>query len=261
MGVLDKILETKRRELEALRKLALPTPPPLRPVGLRRGTGEPLKFLTEIKFRSPSAGPLSTTLSVGERALAYEQGGATMLSVLCDRSYFDGSFEHLALARAACSLPLLCKEFVIDEIQLEAARAFGADAVLLIVRCLSEARLLALVNAATALGLTPLVEISTEQEAELAVRSGAELVGVNARDLDTLQMDAARAQRILAALPPDRVRIHLSGVTSEEAVASLAEGPADAVLIGEVLMREAYPTPLLRRLVSAAGGHRSPQQD
>ena len=107
---------------------------------LRRADGR-LKLITEIKFRSPSAGALSTVLSVTERARAYQRAGASMISVLCDTSFFDGAFAHLAEARAACELPLLCKEFVIDESQLDAAVAYGADAVLLIVRCLSEERL------------------------------------------------------------------------------------------------------------------------
>src|SRR5688572_22982795 len=129
--VLAKILDTKRSELAELRRRPLPAPPPLRPVRLSRAAGAPLALITEIKRRSPSAGALSTVLSVAERARAYERAGASMLSVLCDRPYFDGEYAHLAEARAATSLPILCKEFVLDESQLDAARAFGADAVLL----------------------------------------------------------------------------------------------------------------------------------
>src|SRR5882724_2018070 len=115
-GILAKILATKQSELGALRRQKLPAAPGPRPFRVAR-TGGKLKLIAEIKFRSPSAGRLSTQLSVSERALAYERGGADMISVLCDASFFDGAFSHLSEARAACSLPVLCKEFVIDEVQ------------------------------------------------------------------------------------------------------------------------------------------------
>jgi indole-3-glycerol phosphate synthase len=250
-GLLARILSTKREELPALRALQLPAPPAPRPFSLRREHGR-IRLISEIKFRSPSAGPLSTALSVAERARAYERGGASMVSVLCDASFFDGKFEHLLEARAACSLPLLCKEFVIDECQLDAAAAYGADAVLLIVRCLSARRLNELTRATRERGLEPFVEVVSDEESQLAVAAGATLVGVNARDLDTLQMDAPRAARMLSELPGGVTRVHLSGIASPEDVRRLAESPADAALIGEALMREAQPEARLRSLVDAA---------
>jgi indole-3-glycerol phosphate synthase len=253
-GVLDQILATKASEVEALRGRKLPAGPPRRPLALARKAGEPLRLITEIKRRSPSAGALSVVQSVSERAAAYERAGASMVSVLCDRRYFDGAFEHLAEARAACSLPLLCKEFVIDEVQLDAARSFGADAVLLIVRCLSSERVAALVHAARQRELEPFVEVATDEEVDIALDAGATLIGVNARDLDTLQMDAARAARILEALPPSVVSVHLSGLGSPEAVANVAKTRVHAALIGEVLMREDDPESLLGKLVTAARG-------
>jgi indole-3-glycerol phosphate synthase len=252
MGVLDEILDTKRRELLALGEPVLPSAPASRPLALGRKAGEPLRIIAEIKRRSPSAGALSTTLSVGERAAAYARAGASMLSVLCDSAFFDGSYEHLQRARDACDLPLLCKEFVLDERQLDLARAHGADAVLLIVRCLPEARVEKLVTAARERGLEPLVEVTTEAEARIAVQAGARLIGVNARDLDTLQMDPARATAVLAGLPSSVVRVHLSGLGTPEAVAAVAQGHADAALLGEALMRLDDPEPLLRRIVEAA---------
>src|SRR6188768_2076927 len=149
MGHLAKILAQKTSELPALRARALPAPPARRPLLLSRAhNAGRLSLITEIKRRSPSAGQLSTVLSVAERAAAYERAGAAMLSVLCDERFFDGGYEHLAQARAAVALPLLCKESVIDEVQLDMARAHGADAVLLIVRCLTVARTTELVRAA-----------------------------------------------------------------------------------------------------------------
>jgi len=250
-GLLARILDKKRAELPALRALKLPAQPGPRAFSLRReDTG--LKLIAEIKFRSPSAGALSTALSVSDRARAYQRGGASMISVLCDTSFFDGSFAHLAEARAACELPLLCKEFVIDESQLDAAAAYGADAVLLIVRCLSEERLSQLTRAARARKLEPFVEVVSDEESKLAVSVGATLIGVNARDLDTLVMDSARPRRMLAELPDSATRVHLSGIAQPEDIQRVVASPADAALIGEALMREAQPEARLRTLVDAA---------
>jgi indole-3-glycerol phosphate synthase len=252
VNVLAKILDTKRSELPELRKRPLPVPPPLRPVQLSRAPGAPLALITEIKRRSPSAGALSTVLSVAERARAYERAGASMLSVLCDQPYFDGDYTHLTEARAATSLPILCKEFVLDEVQLDAARAFGADAVLLIVRCLTPAQLQRLLAAAAERGLAVLTEVYAPEEAQVALDAGATIIGVNARDLDTLQLDAPRAERVLAALPASVTRVHLSGIKDEAQVRLCARSAIDAALIGEVLMRLDDPGPVLARLAAAA---------
>jgi indole-3-glycerol phosphate synthase len=252
-AVLQQILATKRGELAELRRQRLPAPPPLRPVALGRAPGRPLGLITEIKLRSPSAGALSRVLGVAERARAYEQGGSSMLSVLCDATYFDGSYAHLAQARAACSLPVLCKEFIVDEVQLDAARAHGADAVLLIVRCLEPGRVGQLLRAAAERGLAVLTEVHAPEEVPVALDAGAQLIGVNARDLDTLVLDAARAERILAELPAGVTRVHLSGIRDEAQIRACARSGADAALIGECLMRQDDPVPLLRRLVAAAG--------
>ena len=253
MGVLSEILAQKQRELASLRGRALPAPPARRAVSLGRADNAgKLCLITEIKLRAPSAGALSRVLSVAERAAAYERAGASMLSVLCDSHFFDGDYQHLVEARAATRLPLLCKEFVIDECQLDAARAFGADAVLLIVRCVAPARVSELVAAARARDLLPFVEVATEEELALALAAGAELVGVNARDLDTLVMDAARAALVLAAIPEHVVRVHLSGLSEAEDVRRIRQSGADAALVGEALMRQDDPEPLLRSLVEAA---------
>ncbi len=251
-GVLDRILAQKRDDVARLKQRRLPAPPPRRELDLQRKPGEALRLITEIKRRSPSAGALSTHLSVAERALAYERGGASMISVLCDEAFFDGGFEHLLEARSASRLPLLCKDFVIDEVQLDAARSYGADAVLLIVRCLDEKTLPALVAAAQSRELEPFVEIVDAAEASRALDAGATLIGVNARDLDTLEMDAERARTTLAALPDRVTRVHLSGLAKPEDVTAVAKGPAHAALLGEALMRLDDPSALLTSLVAAA---------
>ncbi len=253
MGILDEILRNKLSELPTLRGRALPPPPSDRPpFDLRRGPGAPLRLICEIKKRSPSAGALSTALSVGERARIYEKAGATALSVLCDEHFFDGAYEDLLEARQQCTLPLLCKEFILDECQLDAAVSYGASAVLLIVRCLKEAELVRLLKACHARSLSPLVEVHTEEETRVALGSGAELIGVNARDLDTLQMDSVRATEILARLPPSVIRVHLSGIKGPQDITKLAQSSVDAGLVGELLMREDAPEATLRALVSAS---------
>ncbi len=261
MGVLDAIVRKKHEEIKRLHANGAPEGCPRTPLDvwarLLRKQNAPLRLITEIKFKSPSAGPLSRALSAAERALVYANGGAAMISVLCDGSFFDGSYAHLAQARATLdahglAVPLLCKEFVLDPIQLDVARASGADAVLLIVRLLDEAALPALVDAAFARGLEPVVEITSEEEAKRTLASGARIVGVNARNLDTLKMDSARAAALVAALPSETIALHFSGVSSPGDVDSIARGRADGALIGEALMREDDPSALLADLVGSA---------
>ena len=266
MSLLQAILESKRREVNELRsrrrswndgRNAMRTP--IDPVGaLRRSPGQPLHLIAEVKLRSPSAGVLSQRLAPAERAIAYAEAGAAMVSVLCDTTYFGGAWRHLAAARkglddAAHSVPLLAKEFVIDEQQVFEARHHGADAVLLIARIVGRERLSSLARAARAEGIEPLVEVVNEEELEGALAASARIVGVNARDLDTLVMDRARAARILEAIPSDVIAVHLSGLRDPTAVAEVARSRADAALIGEALMREDDPRAALRAMVTACG--------
>ncbi len=265
MSVLPAIVAATQEEIRRLRAFPMTTSTRT-PIDiakrLRRPTREsPLALIAEIKKRSPSAGPLSVALSVAERAAIYADAGARMISVLVDREHFDGSYDDLAAARAVTGAPLLCKGFILDEVQLRAAHVAGADAVLLIVRLLDDDALASLGLAARALGLTPIVEVVDEAELERALRAPEALVlGVNARDLDTLQMNRARAERVLAAIPDDRVALYFSGISRVEEVTALASREArregrriEGALIGEALMRQDDPGPLLRSLVAAAG--------
>jgi indole-3-glycerol phosphate synthase len=181
------------------------------------------------------------------------------VSVLCDARFFDGAWEHLEASRASLdaagrAVPLLAKDFVVDERQIEEARDRGADAVLLIARIVSRSRLVELAHAARAAGIEPLVEVVDEAELEAAIAARAQVIGVNARDLDTLTMDAARASRVLAAIPRDAVAVHLSGLRTDADVAAIARARPDAALIGEALMREDDPRGLLAAMVQAARG-------
>ncbi len=274
-GWLDRILVPKRAEVARMLQ-ALPLPPRRRPQEglldtLRRGAGSDgrLRLISEIKLRSPSAGDLSRTLTPAERALRYAGAGASMISVLTDGPFFGGSFADLAACRTALDAALvrpdggspqtptrpylLCKDYVLHPVQLDRALDAGADAVLLIVRILEHGELPGLVRAAEARGLTPLVEVTTEEELAQARAAGARLVGVNARDLNTLRMDAARAAAVLASIEPQMVAVHLSGLRGPEDVARVAASRADAALIGEALMRQDDPTDLLRAMMRAAG--------
>lgn len=266
-GTLAKILDAKNAEVA--RMIA---GPPFKPRvwptieadratrvdrALARGPGDPLRLIAEVKLRSPSAGALSRALTPDARALAYAEAGAAMVSVLCDRAFFDGGFEHLAAARRAfgalASRPLLlCKEFILHPAQLDRAMDAGADAVLLIARITFDQRLGALMRGARDRGLTPLVEVVTRAELDLALANGATLIGVNARDLDTLQMDHARARDVLDAIPEGVTALHLSGLASPDDVARVAQGRADGALVGEALMRRDDPRELLRAMVAAA---------
>jgi indole-3-glycerol phosphate synthase len=257
---LDDILASKRREIEALRTEAWPaaTREPIDVVrALGRAKGAPLRLVAEVKRKSPSAGALSRVLSPAARAVAYATHGAAMVSVLCDGPFFDGGWAHVVEARAAIdaagmATPLLAKEFVIDEVQIERARAAGGDAVLLIARIVTAAQLRDLAKAARAMRIEPLVEVVDEKELDVALSAEARVVGVNARDLDTLVMDSARAARVVGAVPSGVVAVHLSGVRAAADVRAIADGRADAALLGEVLMRLDDPTPLLDELVAAA---------
>ena len=261
MGLLDDIRAQKAREIAALERL----PPPARPASspirsalraLRRPKGEPLRLIAEVKFRSPSAGPLSRALSAIDRARAYEAGGAAMVSVLTDPTWFDGSLDDLQSAREQVAVPVLCKDFVLDPVQIDHAWAAGADAVLIIVRCIHDdsgrGSLGNLVAGCRTRGVEPFVEVIDERELERALEAGATLIGVNARDLDTLAMDAERAARVLASIPSDCVAVHLSGLKTRTDAAKIATSRADAALIGEALMRRDDPAGLMAELVLGA---------
>lgn len=251
-GLLERIVASKRVEVEAMRGEVLPSTSrePLDVVAALRRAGE-LALIAEVKRKSPSAGALSTVLAPGERASAYARAGAAMVSVLCDQPFFDGSYEHCAQARAI-DVPILAKEFVIDPVQIAKARSVGADAALVIVRILAGDALRAIVDACRAHRVEAFVEVTDEAELARALDVGARVIGVNARDLDTLAMDASRAQRVLDRIPRACVAVHLSGLRTPDDVAAVAKTRADAALVGEALMREDDPTDILKRMLARA---------
>lgn len=217
--------------------------------GALRGPG--LSVIAEIKRRSPSKGDLALDLEPAALAKAYDTGGAACLSVLTDTAWFGGSAADLAEARAATTLPVLRKDFTVTEADVYDARLMGADAVLLIVAALDQAELAAFRALAAEVGLAALVEVHDEAEVQRALEAGAELIGVNQRDLVTFEVDTARAQRVARAIPDGVVKIAESGIRDGDDCRALAGAGFDAVLVGETLVRAPDPAAAVRALRGA----------
>jgi indole-3-glycerol phosphate synthase len=257
MGFLSEVVEDVRRELErrplddgSLLARARSSPPPRDFVGALRRAPLPA-VIAEVKRASPSAGPIAER-DPAERARAYEAGGAAAISVLTEPRHFGGSLADLRAARWAASLPVLRKDFLVHPSQLIESRAAGADAVLLIAAALADDELSALLALARDLGLGVLLEAHAEDDLERALAADAEVVGVNARDLETLEVDGERAMRLLARVPGDRIAVLESGISRPEQAARAAAAGARALLVGEALMRAEDPAALIRALRGAA---------
>ena len=197
---------------------------------------EGLAVIGEVKRRSPSRGDLNPDLVAGTVAEAFAEGGAACLSVLTDGDYFGGSAADLAEARRAVELPVLRKDFTVSERDVLDARLMGADAVLLIVAALDGGELAAFRELAEEVGLDALVEVHDEREMERALDAGAEMIGVNQRDLATFEVDRARAERVAQAMPDDVVKVAESGIRDGADAQRLRDAGYDAVLVGEALV-------------------------
>ncbi|MBO0731779.1 MAG: indole-3-glycerol phosphate synthase TrpC [Acidimicrobiaceae bacterium] len=213
---------------------------------LRRPDG--LAVVAEIKRRSPSKGPLAADLDPAGMARAYSAGGAACLSVLTDAEFFGGSAGDLQVARGAVEIPVLRKDFTVGPLDVCDARSMGADAVLLIAAALSPEELVNLTRLAGKLGLDALVEVHDEDEAERALAAGASLIGINQRDLVTFEVDTARAERVVKALPATVVRVAESGIRGADDARRLADAGFDAILVGESLVTSGDPTAAVRAL-------------
>ena len=251
MSVLDEILATKVAEVEALRgrrrsiAAAVADAPPVRnfAAALRRDT---ITVVAEIKRRSPSKGDLAPDLDPVATARSYASGGAACLSVLTYGPYFGGSVVDLVAARAAVELPVLRKDFTIDPLQVDEARAVGADAVLLIVAALDDAALADLHAHARSHGLAALVEVHDDAELDRALAIAPELVGVNARNLASFAEDLSTGERMVDRIPADVVAVAESAIRSVDDARRMAAAGFDAVLVGEALVRSADPVALVR---------------
>jgi indole-3-glycerol phosphate synthase len=250
---LDEILSSTRLGLPALqaRRVELEreadrarVPPRFQPA-LQRSN---VAVIAEVKRRSPSAGAIREDLNPVERSILYSTHGASALSVLTDRQYFGGSLGDLTAVAERAIIPILRKDFILDELQILEARAAGASAILLIVRALSPSRLEELMAFAAAYGLDTLVEVHTLRELDTALAADAGIVGVNSRDLDTFAIDMTAAWKILRAIPAGRIAVAESGIIRQNDVIRAAEAGADAVLVGTALSQSQSPENLLQEL-------------
>jgi indole-3-glycerol phosphate synthase len=250
---LGSILASARERVERLRPVArelehraaqAPTP---RPFGGRRSNGT-VGVIAEVKRRSPSAGAIGTALDAVAHARAYAAGDAVAISVLTEETHFGGSLEDLSRVVESVELPVLRKDFILDELQLLEARAAGAAAVLVIACILTPARLRELAREALRMGLGVLVEVHTTAELNAALAVQGATVGVNCRDLDSFAVDLATAERLLPLVPPEVVAVAESGIETRRDVERMAAAGADHVLVGTALSRLAEPGPAVRAL-------------
>lgn len=248
--MLDHIVDSVRDRLPAVRakaaelvRRAAAQSPALDVVGALRMPG--LSVIAEVKRKSPSAGLIRADIDPVARALAYERGGAAMISVLTERDHFGGSPEDFEAVRAAVSLPLLRKDFIVDHIQVTEARALGADAVLLIVAILSDEQLVSLSEGVRSYGMTPLVEAHSLAELERALALGPEMVGINNRDLSTFETNLGTAEDLAQHLSAVPVTVGESGIWTVDDARRMARAGYDAVLVGEALVRSEDPAALL----------------
>ncbi|SDU75597.1 indole-3-glycerol phosphate synthase TrpC [Jiangella alkaliphila] len=261
MSVLEEIIDGVRADLaeregrcplDQLKEMAAKQPPARDPLPLLRSPG--VSVIAEVKRSSPSRGSLAEIADPAALAVDYESGGAAAISVLTEQRRFGGTLDDLKTVRAAVDVPVLRKDFIVTSYQLWEARAYGADLALLIVAALEQIALVSLIERAESIGLTPLVEAHTADEVARAADGGAKLVGINARDLKTLEVDTTTFERLAPLVPDGIVKIAESGVKSPRDVIDLARAGADAVLVGETLVTGKDPRAAVADLV-AAGAH------
>jgi indole-3-glycerol phosphate synthase len=253
MGFLSELVQRiredhKRKPPDESRLLAraMSTPPPRDFVGAL-ADADPPAVIAEIKRASPSAGAISD-VDPGATAVALADAGAAALSVLTEGRHFDGSLSDLRAARVRTKIPILRKDFLIHPAQVMESRAMGADAVLLITACLSPSELEGMLATAHDLGVAALVEAHSEDDLDRALATDARIIGVNARDLETLDVDEERALSLARRVPPDRVLVFESGISTRVQVDRALDAGARAILVGEALMRAKNPAAKLRAL-------------
>jgi indole-3-glycerol phosphate synthase len=255
---LERILADCQRELAAavarqplavLQRACAELPPARDFAAVLRQPG--LTLVAEVKRVSPARGVLKAAVDPVAQAVAYVRGGAAAISVLTERHHFHGALEDLRAVRAALpTTPLLRKDFLLDPYQVWEARAAGADAVLVIVAIVDDSHLRALLAAAAEAGVAALVEVHTEEEVQRALAAGATIIGINNRNLRTFTVDLATTERLRPRIPPDRLVLSLSAVSSRADVERLAACRVDGILVGEALMRAADPERAAAELVA-----------
>jgi indole-3-glycerol phosphate synthase len=244
MGIhqrLAEILTEKKNEVARLKK-SMPAEidghiPPIRDFKAAVSAPQQINLIAEIKFASPSAGlirPKTDPVLIGRM---YEAAGAAAISLLTDKRFFQGDLDHLPHLKRAIALPILRKDFIIDEVQVREASIHGADAILLIARILSQAHLAELISACRELGMDPLTEVHDRDDLEKAIESKAEIIGINNRDLDTFTVDIKTTFELAPLVPDDRVVISESGLAKKADILSMKDTRVQAVLVGSALMK------------------------
>ena len=263
MGFLTEFVADLRRRLAehplddgALLVRASARPPARDFVGALRGRTPAL--IAEVKRASPSAGTIADAMDPMAHALAYADAGAAAISVLTEPRHFHGSLADLEAVRVAVAVPVLRKDFLVHPAQVIEARAHGADAVLLITASLTEDELAAMLAIAGDLGMGALVETHADDELERALACGAEVIGVNARDLETLEVDVESALERIRRIPSDRIAVFESGVRTRADVQTAVEAGASAILVGEALMRAGDPRAAVRHLMTPTDARPDP---
>lgn len=256
--ILDKIVATKRVEIQQAKAIrpaselraALADAPTVRNFFAPLAAEGPIKLIAEVKKASPSAGVIRPDFDPVAIARIYQSHGAACVSVLTDEHYFQGRLEYLTQIRASIDLPVLRKDFIIDDYQLLEARAAGADAVLLIAECLDDCNLRKLFNEACELGLTPLVELYEPENLRRVFDAGATLIGINNRDLRTFNVDLEHTIRLRKLVPDHCVLVGESGIKTRDDVQRLESAGVDAILVGESLTREPDIAAAINRLLA-----------
>jgi indole-3-glycerol phosphate synthase len=260
MGILDTILENTRQEV-AVAKKTMPLEQLREMSGFQRGCfslvnalhGKEVSIIAEIKKASPSKGVIRNNFNHGTLAREYSENGASAISMLTDKKYFQGNIQFISDVRASVSLPILRKDFIIDSYQLSEAKAFGADAVLLIAAALEPNQLCDLYNEAKELGLDCLVEVHNEQELTTLNLKQVKIVGINNRSLFDFTIDVTTTLRIAPTIPKNIIVVSESGISDRADIEHLAEHGIYAVLVGESLMRAESPGQALRSLLTPRG--------
>lgn len=260
MSVLDDIIAGVRQDLKEredrvplarIKEMETQVPEAKNALGALRGRDGAVKIISEVKRSSPSKGALAAIPDPAALASTYEAGGASVISVLTEQRRFNGSLADLDAVRAAVDIPILRKDFIVTPYQIHEARAHGADLVLLIVAALEQNVLVSLLERARSLGMEALVETHSRLEALRAMEAGASIIGVNARNLKTLEVDRSTVEQVIDVIPQDIVAVAESGVANAHDVFEYAKWGADAVLVGEALVTSGDPRASIQDMVSA----------
>jgi len=254
MSVLDSIIEGVREDLARRRKPLSQIHEQMSqaPIALDAYgalLGEHMKVIAEVKRSSPSKGKLSTIADPASLAEQYQEAGASVISVLTEERRFKGSLADLAAVRARVTIPILRKDFMVDEYQFFEARAYGADVVLLIVAALSKSQLRDFYDVATELGMASLIEVHTADELERALEISPKIVGVNSRNLKTLEVSQEAFADLIPRIPPALIRVAESGIASRADVEFAQNAGANAILVGEALVTSGDPKLAMRKLL------------